>query len=68
MAISHTKSDTNVENGAQLALHQGFLIFFCAMYPSESVVKPTDPFTEKRIYLHKIEIINFTEGTKLFGT
>jgi hypothetical protein len=31
------------------SLKQGFLTFFCAMVPSESLVKPTDPFSQKCI-------------------
>jgi hypothetical protein len=30
-------------------LMQGFLTFFCAMYPSENLVKPTDLFSQKCI-------------------
>ena len=31
------------------SLRQGFLTFFCAMDPFESLVKPTDPFSQKCI-------------------
>ena len=31
------------------SLRQGFLNFFCAMDPFESLVKPTDPFSQKCI-------------------
>jgi len=30
-------------------LRQGFLTFFCVMDPSESLVKTTDPFSQKYI-------------------
>jgi len=28
---------------------------FCAMDPFESLVKPTNPFSEKCLYMHKLE-------------
>ena len=31
------------------SLRQGFLTFFCAVYPSDSLVKPNDPFSQKCI-------------------
>jgi len=31
------------------SLRQGFLTFFCAMDPFESLVKPVDPFSQKCI-------------------
>ena len=37
-------------------LMQWFLNHFCAMEPFESLVKPTDLFSEKCIYMHKLEI------------
>jgi hypothetical protein len=44
-------------------IEQGFLTFLC---PSESVVKPTDPFSEKCIYRHKIEIVRFIDVKNIF--
>jgi len=32
------------------SLRQGFLTFFCAMDPFESLVKPTDPFIKKNVF------------------
>jgi len=31
------------------SLREGFLLFFCAMDPFESLVKPTDPLSQKCI-------------------
>jgi len=39
-------------------LRQGFLTFFYAMDPSESLVKPTDPFSQKCVKIHKV---NYTD-------
>ena len=39
----------------QQLLIQWFLTFFYAM-PFESLLKPTNPFPEKCIYMHKLEI------------
>jgi len=37
-----------------------------AMDPTEGLLKPTDPFSEKCIYIHKIEIVRCTEVNKHF--
>jgi hypothetical protein len=42
---------------------QGFLTFLC---PSESVVKPTEPFSGKCSYRHKTEIVGFIDVNKHF--
>ena len=37
---------------------QKFLTFFCTTDPSESIVKPTDPFSETFTEIHKIKYID----------
>jgi len=32
------------------SLRQGFVTFFCAMDPSESLVKTIDPITKKNVF------------------
>jgi hypothetical protein len=43
--------------GHRLAVQQGFLTFFCAKDSAESLVKPTDHFSEK-MYLNALNKIH----------
>jgi hypothetical protein len=42
--------------------------FLCAMDTFQFLVKPTDPFSEKFISMHKIWIVRFIEVNKHFWT
>jgi len=43
------------------SLRQG-IATFCAMDPFESLVKPTDPFSQKCIYIHKINCTDYVSN------
>jgi len=43
------------------------LNLFYAMGPYESLVKPTDPFSEKCIEMHTIVVVKSTELTNISG-
>jgi len=46
-------------------LKQGILTFFCAMDPSKSLVKPTDPFSQKCTEIHKINCTDYISSTTI---
>jgi len=49
------------------SLRQGILTV-CAMDPFESLVKPTDPFSQKCVYIHKINYTDYISSITIYGT
>jgi hypothetical protein len=54
--ISLLKVTSRVLDVAATAFNAMVFNLFCAMDPFQSLVKPTNPFSEKCIYMHELEI------------